>query len=199
MKPIYYAPYYDLHCLISLMDPQNRTKCRRMANDSMSFFLKAPGSTHNHQNWKGGYLDHVVEVMNMAVVLYKTDPRPMPFTLSSALLVLFLHDIEKPWKYNMNRDGQAEPKEEFTSEAHSRSFRSRIMNDYKIILTPEEENALKYVHGEGKDYTPKERIMNPLAAFCHVCDVWVARIRFDHPLENDDPWEGAKRSVRSSK
>jgi len=35
---------------------------------------KAKGSNHNHQTWEGGYLDHVVETMNIAVWLYRGRP-----------------------------------------------------------------------------------------------------------------------------
>jgi hypothetical protein len=39
--------------------------------------------------------------MNTAVILYHTfgQLRPMPFSLSDALVVLFVHDLEKPWAY----------------------------------------------------------------------------------------------------
>jgi hypothetical protein len=59
----------------------------------------APGSTKNHQAWEGGYIDHITEVMNIAHWLYTSSPRPLPFGLADALEVLFLHDLEKPWKF----------------------------------------------------------------------------------------------------
>ncbi|MCU0687543.1 MAG: hypothetical protein MUF34_35755 [Polyangiaceae bacterium] len=59
------------------------------------------GSTNNHQAWRGGDLDHVAEVMNIAVVLFEqlSKKRPLPFSLSDILLVVVLHDIEKPWPF----------------------------------------------------------------------------------------------------
>ena len=60
----------------------------------------------------------------------------------------------------------------------------------------EQWDALKYVEGEMGDYSARRRVMNPLAAFCHLCDVASARIWFDFPkLGNDEPWDGAQRSV----
>lgn len=48
--------------------------------------------------------------------------------------------------------------------------------EYDIALTPQQENALRYVEGEGDDYSSERRVMNELAAFYHMCDVASARI-----------------------
>ncbi len=188
---------YSLKDMIKMIDYPNHGYCDRMVADNLELFISAHGSAHNHQNWPGGYWDHIEEVMNMAVILYQSDPRPFPFTLSSALLVDFLHDVEKPWKYEIGLDGQLRHKEEFSTEEKSHAFRDKKIKEYNIILTPDEENALKYVHGEGDDYSNRQRVMGPLGAFCHICDVWVARIRFDCPMEADDPWPGARRFARN--
>lgn len=187
------TPRYYLGGLVGMIDGDNHMRCVMILDDYSAIFRKAPGSTHNHQNWRGGYWDHIVEVMNRAVFLYDVNPRPFPFTLSSALLVLFLHDIEKPWKYKLGVDGQSDVKKDFDTEEKSHNFRDTFINHYDIILSPEEQNALKYVHGEGNDYSSKRRVMGPLAAFCHICDVWVAKIDYDCPMEKDDPWMGAFR------
>src|SRR5262249_9207094 len=73
-------------------------------------FWSARGSSHNHQAWAGGYAHHVREVMNVAVVLYDAlgQLRPLPFSLSDALVVLFVHDLEKPWAYEQVRGPGAE-------------------------------------------------------------------------------------------
>ena len=63
----------------------------------------------------------------------------------------------------------------------------------EIILTPEEENGMKYVEGEFDDYSNRRRAMGPLAALCHLADVTSARIGFDHPLDKNDSWVGARR------
>ena len=157
----------------------------------------AHGSVHNHQNWPGGYWDHIREVLNIAVVFYNkaNSLRRLPFSLSDAILVLFLHDIEKPWKYEVGPDGEQRRKEIFCTEEVSHKFRDGILERYGIVLNPEQENAMKYVHGEGGDYTSQNRTMGPLAAFCHVCDVFSARIWFEHPVEgNEDSWFPAQRS-----
>lgn len=186
---------YDLIELVEMIDEPNRSRCRKLLLDNRKLFRSAYGSTHNHQNWSGGYWDHISEVMNIAAAMYRglNSYRPLSFSLSDSVLILFLHDIEKPWKYEFGPDGRLRTKEEFNTEKKSHAFRDAKLQEYGIVLTPEQQNAMKYVHGEGKDYSSKRRVMNPLAAFCHMADTWSARGWFNHP---GDPWPGAKR-VRS--
>jgi len=124
-------------------------------------FKIATGSSHNHQSWEGGYLDHV------ACWLYQTSPRNLPFKLEEALLVLFLHDIEKPFK------GIAGSM--WKTKDDRRAFRETVIQQNQITLNGEQRNALLYVEGE-HDYSNTERKMHPLAAFCHICDIASARI-----------------------
>jgi len=68
-----------------------------------------------------------------------------------------------------------------------------VLRESGIALTAAQENALRYVEGESHEYSNRHRTMGPLAAFCHLCDVTSARIWFDHPLTEHDPWTGARR------
>lgn len=135
----------------------------------------AKGSSHNHQAWDGGYLDHVAEGMHIAVRQYEAlnRVRHLPFTLSDALIVFFMHDIEKPWKYGKNYS--------FSNKQERHDFRMWTAWRYCIDLTEDQVNAIKYVEGELDDYSSTERVMGPLAAFCHSCDVLSARLWFDQP------------------
>ena len=186
--------YLSIEELTNLLQ-ENRSCCGKIYSDNRKLFQTIQGSTNNHQAWVGGYWDHVQEVMNIAYNLYGTlySMRPLPFFLSDALLVLFLHDIEKPWKYELKEDGQLYHLPEFETKAQAHAFRQKKLDEYGIVLTPEQQNAMLYVEGEFDDYSNRERKMRSLAAFCHLCDVTSARIWFDHPMEKDDPWYGAKR------
>lgn len=178
-----------------MLSEPNRTICQKIIKDNLALFQTVQGSTNNHQAWPGGYWDHVQEIMNLAIIFYKrlNSLRPLPFSLEDALLVVFLHDIEKPWKYEMGPDGQLRHKAGLdTKEAHHK-FRNQKLQEYGIVLTPEQENGMKYVEGEFNDYTNRRRVMGPLAALCHLADVTSARIFFDNPRQENDPWRGAKR------
>jgi hypothetical protein len=189
MKP----NYYTIEHMLEMVDEPNRSACLRILTDNRKLFQTVPGSTNNHQNWPGGYFDHIQEIMNIAVVLYNglTILRPLPFSLSDLLLVVYLHDIEKPWKYELGEDGQLQHKSTMRSKEDHQQFRMEKLAEYGVVFTPEQENGMKYAEGELDDYTNRRRVMGPLAAVAHTCDVISARLWYDHPIE--DPWLGAKR------
>ena len=189
------SSYYAVEQLITMIDEPNRSACSKILSDNRKLFQTVQGSTNNHQAWEGGYFDHVQEIMNIAVVLYEClhSLRPLPFSLSDALLVVFLHDIEKPWKYELGTDGQLRHIDSMQTKEDAHKFRMDKLEQYGITLTVEQLNGMKYVEGEFKDYTGRKRMMGPLAAFCHLCDVISARIWFYHPMAGNDPWRGAGR------
>ena len=93
--------YLRIEQLLGLIEEPWRGPCECILADHRALFERARGSTHNHQTWDGGYLDHVTDGMNYARHLYALDAafgRPMRFSLSDALLVFYLHDLEKPWR-----------------------------------------------------------------------------------------------------
>ena len=166
--------YEPLETLLLQIDVGAREVCQRLLVELREGFASARGSSHNHQTWDGGYLDHVTEVLNLAVLLYPVldGKRKLPFTLSDALLVLFLHDIEKPWR-------QASGWKWTKKENHA--FRVKLVEERGLHLTEDQWNGLTYVEGEGDAYSPLRRVMGPLATFCHLCDVTSARIWPDEP------------------
>lgn len=157
-----------LHAEVSALRPPNRERVLLLIRDHAPRLLRARGSSHNHQAWAGGYLDHVNDVMQIASVLYAamSEFRKLPFNLQDARLVLFLHDLEKPWKED----------HVFVDKLDRARFRWVKIHEYGIELTEEQENAIRYVEGEGDEYSPKRRVMNEMAAFCHMCDVASARV-----------------------
>ncbi len=168
--------------IIELIDEPNRERCRKLYSDNKELFDTAAGSSHNHQAWRGGYRGHIQDICNIAVELYHTfaTKRPLPFSLPDAVLVLFLHDLEKPWKY-----GQSDIVIPKGHDAQQEFVREK-MDEYRITLTPEQENALTYVHGEGHDFSQDRRTQGPLGAFVHICDTTSARIWFAYPKH--DGW-----------
>jgi hypothetical protein len=188
--------YHSLDAMIEMIEPKQRSVVKEILRDNQTLFGKASGSSHNHQTWPGGYLDHVTECMNLAIQFYLTLKlcRPLDFDLSEALVVMFLHDIEKPWRYQLNKEtGQLETIPGMQDKAARAQNRNETIARYGLVLNARQLNAMKYVEGELDDYTPKQRMMWPLAAFCHLCDVWSARGWPNYPQAYGDPWPGAKR------
>jgi hypothetical protein len=133
--------------------------------------------------------------MNIALVLYDrlSQLRPLPFSVSDALIVLFAHDLEKPWAYAQS-EGVWQRKEAFRTKTDAHAFRLKKLAEHGLELPAELERAIVFVEGEVTQYSNQERGMSPLAAFCHLCDVASARLWYNHPREKDDPWPGAGRS-----
>ncbi|MDO8466959.1 MAG: hypothetical protein Q7S83_02350 [bacterium] len=179
--------YLRMEYLIGKIEEPNRSACMKLYEENRKLWEKSPGSSHNHQAWEGGYLDHITEVMNIAVNIYESlnAVRPLPFSLSDALLVLYLHDLEKPWKHV--------GKVKMENKAARHEFRLKKSAQYGIQLTAEHLNGIKYAEGEIDDYSPKKRFMGPLAAFAHMCDVCSARVWHDHPKENPNLWMYSQR------
>ncbi|OHA85941.1 MAG: hypothetical protein A2591_00010 [Candidatus Yonathbacteria bacterium RIFOXYD1_FULL_52_36] len=181
--------------MLGMVEESNRHACIRILNDNRKLFQTVQGSTNNHQNWPGGYFDHVQEIMNIAIVLYERldSIRPLPFSISDLLLVVYFHDIEKPWKYELREDGQLHHKAAMQNKEEHQRFRMAKLAEYGVVFTTEQENGMRYAEGELGDYTNRHRVMGPLACVAHMCDVASARLWFDHPLETADPWTGAGR------
>lgn len=183
--------YLELDELFDLFDDASQNY-ERIYGENFQLFEKSAGSSHNHQAWEGGYMAHLLEVLNIACQQHNwmSRARKLPFKLSDALQVLYLHDIEKPWKFATGR-GDEHVQDAVTATQHYRSlptktkeervaFREAVIAHYRIELTDEQKNALKYVEGvRDKDYSPGERTMGELAAFCHTCDLLSARMWHD--------------------
>lgn len=169
--------YYKIDELINMIDECNKKQCIDIYNNNKTIFETAKGSNKKHQAWNGGYIAHLEETMNIAVKMYETfsQLRELPFSLSDALLVLYLHDLEKPWKYGENKEDY----DYLKSFKNEKEFLNTQIKKYGFILTLSHINGLKYVHGEGDDYDPNKNIQEPLAAFVHNCDVFSARIWFN--------------------
>lgn len=187
--------YQTIEELLNLIDEPNGPACKNILSDNRKLFQTVQGSTNNHQNWPGGYFDHVQEIMNIAVILYKqlSSVRSLPFSLSDLLLVVYLHDVEKPWKYELREDGQLHHKSTMKTKEDHQRFRMAKLKEYGIVFTPEQENGIKYAEGELNDYSNRHRVMGPLGCVAHMCDVASARLWFNYPKEDNDPWLGAKR------
>jgi hypothetical protein len=185
--------YRDLDQLVALIDEPMAASCRSILERHGTALGLAAGATHNHQTWPGGYLDHIREVMNIAVALFPPlqSRRSLPFSLSDVLLVLFLHDLEKPWRQSPDQVGDVlRGNRTWDLESHQgkQEFRLAVAAEHGIQLSADQENAIDFIEGEGGRYSPKTRSMGQLAAFCHACDTLSARLWFDHPSLGADSW-----------
>jgi len=175
IKDVDTTNYPSFDELFALIDEPLQTSLREQHKSWLPLFKASQGARHNHHAWHPfGYLDHIQDCMVLAVTLYQhlSLTRPLPFSLSSALAVLYLHDVEKPFKYVRNQP-------DLETKLQRRQFRHQFVVKWNIPLSLEETLALDHVEGENEKYSANKRIMSELAAFCHTCDTMSARIWFD--------------------
>ncbi len=141
-------PYLSFDELLQRVDQPYQSAFQHLLADHDELFRSARGSSHNHQAWAGGYADHVREVMNIAVVLHGAlgQLRPLPFSLSDALVVLFVHDLEKPWAYE-EVGGTWRRRAGLKENAHE--FRMGKLAEGGVTLSAGLERAVLFVEGEG--------------------------------------------------
>lgn len=185
--------------VFDLIGEPNKDKCWKLYLENHEAIDKARGSKTKHQPWEGGLIDHICECVGIAEEMYASLSylRPLPFSLSDAALVLFLHDMEKPWKHQVGEivggekiNNKIVDKQEFLAQRSTPqpenmnpkfAFCYTLAVRYGIELTDSQKNGLMYVEGEKNDYDPYVRVQGELAAFCHCCDVISARIWFAYP------------------
>ncbi|MDQ2973458.1 MAG: hypothetical protein M3Q79_03195 [bacterium] len=191
-------PYCGLDDLLSQIEGSNGLACKKIYADYKHLFETAPGASHNHQTWPGGYADHIADAMNIVSIIFDTldNVRPLVFSKSDALLVIFLHDLEKPFRYSYDNNGNilADPK--LSNKSAKSNKRLDVISRYNIQLNEQQTNALRYVEGvRESEYSPGARTMGELASLCHCADTLSARLWYNHPLpEGKDTWEGSTRA-----
>lgn len=189
--------YYNIDELLEMIEGENGDACRRIYDDLKDKFISATGSSHNHQAWPGGYLDHVTDAMNIGLSVYHlyNDRRPLPFSASDVLLIVYLHDLEKPFKYRYLADGSIETSADFPDKATGEQQKYALIEQYDIRLSDMQANALEFVEGiRDHKYQRGRRVMGELAVICHIADLTSARLWYNHPLADGDPWKGSRRN-----
>lgn len=170
--------------LLPLIKEPNQKPVQAFWHDLQAHIPDAAGSSRSHQAWPGGYRDHIQETLNLARLLYGQlhHERPLPFSLASACLVLFLHDCEKPFRRASDAQLKAFPWIKHRPTKSDKTFQQLLIAHYGFAISADEWNALRYVEGEpDSEYVEGKRLQGPLAAFCHVCDTISARIWHDYP------------------
>lgn len=167
---------YTIDTLLALMNPTHQKIAKQILKDYSAHIYVIPGSTKKHHCWKGGYISHLEEAMNIAIILYEElgTRRKLYFSISSMLFIIFIHDFDKVIRYEY-KDNDVLVKKGYDKE-YIHKTRKILEGHYLYNFTASEWNALLYVHGEGDDYHPTKLIMKPLACLVHCSDIISARL-----------------------
>lgn len=160
--------------LIKHVDNPNRDGCLKLLFNNELRILQAPGSKSKHQVYPGGWLKPNVNVMRLAISMYPVLSEVMgdsvvDFSVGDVILGIFWHDMEKPRKY-------VSPTINFQDEKEKLKFVLNKTMEYDVRLAPVHVNIIKYIHREGSEYNPDQRVMLPATALAHAMDTISARI-----------------------
>ena len=140
-----------------------------------------PASSTAHHNWPFGWSDHTAQVIDFGIKLYKNVvPKSLAdFTLDDVILVCFVHDLDKLWRYK-EAEGKRKKKIHFdyvkrlpfepTSKVIAECFRNGIE------LTDQHIEAINNHHG---GFTPhlisvqsKNVRLSQLSSVVHAADLF---------------------------
>jgi hypothetical protein len=138
----------------------------------------APGSRSSSFSWRGGYLSHIKDTIEIAKRHHPVLPESSGIDLEEALIVLYFHDIERPVLYARSRglqipDGVNETDLGVNSMGRI-SFYSEVLPSLGIELNKREFYALKFFH-EFVGVRAADQSGEQLAGFCRMCDVYSHR------------------------
>ncbi len=163
--------------LIDTLEDKNQSQLKKLYQDIIEEMPNAKWSSNNKHQWREwGYYDHIADVLKFWKILYEdlNRYRTLPFSFDDVIVVILIHDIEKPYKYIGDKE-----KYKDLLMLNDHSIRDTILEKYNIQLSTTQQNGADYIHGEWHEYSKTERIMWPLAAFCHSIDTISARIYFN--------------------
>lgn len=164
--------------LIDTLEDQNQRQLKKLYQDIIEEMPNAMWSSNNKHQWREWwYYDHIADILKFGKILYDNlnAYRKLPFSFDDIAVVILIHDIEKPYKYTWDKEKYKE-----LLMLNDHSIRDNILETYNITLSATQQNGADYIHGEWHEYSKTERIMWPLAAFCHSIDVISARIYFNN-------------------
>lgn len=182
---------------IAAMDSDNKAAIWAIYKHYEDLLYTHPGSSHNHQAWPGGLVDHLAEVCRYAYTDYEViecgnDPtfgQPLHrfYFDDQAMIAIFCHDAEKFVVYGNKDDPRCAPflimAADATSKVEKEKIKWHVLEHWRVKfgleLNEEVINAIKYTHGEGDDYSNTQRVMNPLAVLVGNADRRSARIGFN--------------------
>lgn len=158
----------------------------------IDYIISVPASIKYHHNWTGGYQDHVTQVIKQSIALYKSlyDMSAKPdvcitlgdttflanvstapkvnFILDDVILVAYIHDLDKLFRYQRSKDGNSWEYANVPSYDESAKV-VQLCANYGIQLEDIHLEALAMHHGGWS--ANSNRPMSPLAVVIHSADL----------------------------
>lgn len=147
-----------------------------------------PAAVDHHHWWPAGYADHIAQVMDISYKLWKeASESATEVSQDDVLLVAFVHDLDKLWRYRPTTDKRLLDKGrtfEYNKDQVSYTDVSKTVAEcYKrgIILEDRHLEAIDHHHGGWSSdlssvYAPYGRNMTKLSTILHCADMFSTKI-----------------------
>lgn len=101
--------YEGITKILPLIEDETiKEKILKLCENNKTKMEYFPASASRHHSWKGGYADHIFEVMRFSVELFrlvKKYAQNISFNQDDVIIVSFVHDIDKLERYKETTDG----------------------------------------------------------------------------------------------
>lgn len=188
---------------------ENRPQIEKLLKDYEDKLLFSPASSyaHYHNAFPGGYIDHVLRVINFAVAEYstwKSDGLRCDFTPEELVFSAVFHDFGKlglpeyesyvvnPSKWHRENLGKLYEKDKNQPWLTNTDATLFILQRYNIQCTLNEYYAIRLHDGlyedSNKTYyisqSTEQKLRSNIPYILHIADMKAARFEFERWIEN---------------
>mgnify|MGYP007013259692 CR=1 FL=1 len=93
--------------LIDTLEDKNQSQLKKLYQDIIEEMPNAKWSSNNKHQWREWwYYDHIADILKFGKILYDNlnAYRKLPFSFDDVIIVILIHDIEKPYKYAWDKE-----------------------------------------------------------------------------------------------
>ena len=172
-----------LYFLSTIQDKETRKKYIGLYYDIEEDFTSAPAAVKYHHNWGGGLYTHTEQVMNIAVNLFDEWKEKLTVKLDDIIIVSFIHDLDKMYKYKLRPLSERKENEPFYTYKYKEKATYppemdviRILAEHGISLSRQQTEALAWHHGGWSSAAKTYKSNSQLAAIIHIADLFSAKV-----------------------
>lgn len=150
-------------------------------NNNCVRLLVAPAGRRRHHSYSGGLLSHIVQMIEIAFVIYHQNTYPFKGVLNKGDIVIgcFIHDIHKAintFIYD-TKSNKVVFAYNYKNKYLPDDFQSiKILMDFGIKLSEQHMNAIIMAEGGFSKVMDEDTEMSKLAVLVHMADLYSSQI-----------------------
>jgi len=161
----------------TIEDADLKTKIEKAYDEVFIEFKTKPAAVRFHHTFPGGLLQHTTEVVNIALDMYNSNPELYKCSKDDVILVSFIHDFNKLYKYCDETEQWKRKKGQLFGYANNISMAETAETVWRcyemgLSLTELQINAVSYHHGGwAEGGAVNSGMMTPLGVLLHAADM----------------------------